>query len=190
MDLTIIIPNAISAAVSATAIGISAYWSRRTALEVASRTTKMALELKRGEVTQSLINRWFSADFSKIRAQAHVTILEMVPELSDRSMIDNLVNLPLHQRPAPPPPDQSGLRPSQSITIVLYYFTELIAYKDLGLLDEAVFRKVFISLWEFWSPELNFICKLYKERAEKMSGLVTPPWIEAIAQMDAWMARR
>ena len=174
-----------AACLTTSALATSIYWSRRTTLEVARRTT----EIKKSEITQAMISRWFSADMAKARAVAHQQILLMVPENSDRSLVDNLVNLPLELRPALPPPESNGLRPSQCLTIILYFFVEMVAYRDLQLIDEQVIRRVFCSLWEFWSPELKLLLRIYAKRSENIPALVTPPWVSAVKEMDDWMAR-
>jgi len=157
---------------------------------------RSSIALKRSEVTSQLIRTWFSVEHGKVRLEMFEVIRKIYHE-EDYSDLDWLINrdLKTYTDKLPGAPALNGIAPAQNVLIFLYYFVEVTANYEMGLLDRKVFEKVFCSQYEFWRPLLRKIRRHYFKVLETAKVQddervrVVPPWIENLPILATIMGR-
>jgi hypothetical protein len=153
-----------------------------------------ARQLKRNEITSQLIRTFFGVESFKIRYE--VLKIARKVALGDETDLQLLINDNFVRYEVElPPAGQGGLRPIHSLLHFLYFFAEIAANYDMGLLDKKIIRKTFVSQYEFWKPFLKDVANFYTREAPR--ELATPPWLEMLPKLDTlmgvqqdWWARR
>lgn len=144
--------------------------------------------LKRSEVTSQLIQLWFGLEYSRIRVEV-LRVARRVFHENDYSDLDWLVNKGFKDYTAGGLESltETGVMPGANVVLFLYFFVELTANFDMGLLDRRIIRRVFCSQYELTRPLLAEICEYYKKQASKRPKMVTPPWVEMLPKLDKIM---
>lgn len=103
-------------------------------------------QLKRSEVTAQLIRTWNGVELSLVRREV-LTIAKEFYE-GDHSVVERLLNddfeqyvKVLHSSTT----GSNGLYPAQNLLIFLYFFVEVTANYDMGLLNNDVMNRTFVS---------------------------------------------